>query len=884
MTDTFILNKSDEGAINVSVTFINRNHGQSILEYVFIAMLVILGVIVMGPYVIRSVNAHFKLWDEAMDQRQVPINVGISGECHCGKPVAQACGGKGWVVSCAPNQRLYASQCSPPTCGFGSSPQSSIGTGTGTSTGTRSGVISTSAGYIEYCSDTATDHTFCCSQYTSCSAILGSSNSQSCCGTAGERPAGASPDANGFLSANPSPGRDLLSHCYTGEELGYNQCDPIPPSGVDAYKCKPSPQLCNPACLPVGYLPNNASFCPGAQQGLTHNWWTALLGPQNCTQYTYQGNQVQTWTPPPTGNGYFTVEIWGGGGGGGGGGSGSGSPDGGGGGGGGLAVATLAPGQNGPFYIHVGKGGQGGTGGGGSSGTGGSDGASSWFSINSSGQNSTTYLEAYGGHGGGRVVSGGTGAQGGTANITSGLLSSSIYNGGKGGDAAIGGGGGGGAGGGGAGGQGSCGASWTGSTASGVCSGQGVNGQGSSFYKGGQGGHSWGDCAFGTTVCGQAGTSATGPGGGGGGSGAGWHGEDGQNGMVTICTLNTCPDAADPNAPKCVAQCNQGYVPQTDPATQQITCQPIACPSLINGSFEQPTVASGNWASESNPQGWSTPNGPLTIHNNQGEAGSSDLAAVGSQHAEMDDFGTSTGNKTISQTVSTVPGKTYYISFAYSPRSGKNTTDCKGTLSSKACMGVDVQWNGATIATVAADGTNQSTNQWTYYSYPVTGTGSDTLSFVADQSAANGCDTGHCGGYIDDISINCCPVAQLNCSTPTGNGVIVRTGSTSDNDCGGTGVCCNSGEILAGYCLGTDSKPRGGVTYRDSRCVRAYEGDNDCDDDHVSYILFCIPCPCQQCSTPIANSGTGGFSSNVYYGPPDTSSLTCADGSKPQCN
>ena len=41
-----------------------RKKGQSFIEYSIIAVLVILGVVVMGPYVLRSINAHFKMWDD----------------------------------------------------------------------------------------------------------------------------------------------------------------------------------------------------------------------------------------------------------------------------------------------------------------------------------------------------------------------------------------------------------------------------------------------------------------------------------------------------------------------------------------------------------------------------------------------------------------------------------------------------------------------------------------------------------------------------------------------------------------------------------------------------------------------------------------------------
>ncbi len=42
----------------------HHRHGQSLIEYSLIALLVILGIVVMGPYVLRSINAHFKIWDE----------------------------------------------------------------------------------------------------------------------------------------------------------------------------------------------------------------------------------------------------------------------------------------------------------------------------------------------------------------------------------------------------------------------------------------------------------------------------------------------------------------------------------------------------------------------------------------------------------------------------------------------------------------------------------------------------------------------------------------------------------------------------------------------------------------------------------------------------
>jgi len=43
-----------------------NERGQSIIEYTLIAVLVILGIVYMGPYALRSVNAYFKLWDDSV--------------------------------------------------------------------------------------------------------------------------------------------------------------------------------------------------------------------------------------------------------------------------------------------------------------------------------------------------------------------------------------------------------------------------------------------------------------------------------------------------------------------------------------------------------------------------------------------------------------------------------------------------------------------------------------------------------------------------------------------------------------------------------------------------------------------------------------------------
>ncbi|MBF0571250.1 MAG: hypothetical protein HQL12_05200 [Candidatus Omnitrophica bacterium] len=96
-----------------------NKRGQSIIEYCLIIILVILGVVFMGPYVLRSVNAHFKLWDEGTRDsfeehlKQAPINVvpPITTNCVCTHST-NACHG----AYCGPTQDEIDTTCTPTGC------------------------------------------------------------------------------------------------------------------------------------------------------------------------------------------------------------------------------------------------------------------------------------------------------------------------------------------------------------------------------------------------------------------------------------------------------------------------------------------------------------------------------------------------------------------------------------------------------------------------------------------------------------------------------------------------------------------------------------------------------------------------------------------------
>jgi len=156
---------------------------------------------------------------------------------------------------------------------------------------------------------------------------------------------------------------------------------------------------------------------------------------------------------------------------------------------------------------------------------------------------------------------------------------------------------------------------------------------------------------------------------------------------------------------------------------------------IINGSFEDPDIATGTWSVHNAITGWSTTGAGVEIRDNV--AGT---AYDGQQFAELDsDYATNT-NSSISQNVMTTIGQSYLLSFAYSPRINQpaNTN------------GIDVYWNNALLDSVTAIG--GSTHNWTVFEYIVSGTGSDILKF-----AATGLDDS-LGGSLDAVSVSAVPI------------------------------------------------------------------------------------------------------------------------------
>ena len=168
--------------------------------------------------------------------------------------------------------------------------------------------------------------------------------------------------------------------------------------------------------------------------------------------------------------------------------------------------------------------------------------------------------------------------------------------------------------------------------------------------------------------------------------------------------------------------------PQPEQPQQPPQQQPIPVNLISNGSFEAPIVTAynGQWqqfAPSTAGISWTVTGGSLELQRNI-LGGASD----GSQHAELD----AQGSVTISQTLNTVSGQAYEISFDYKarPNTASNTN------------GMNVTWNGADIAPNLTFG-----NTWQTHTVNATGTGSDTISF-ADAGTSDGI-----GTFLDNVSV-----------------------------------------------------------------------------------------------------------------------------------
>ncbi len=92
---------------------------QSSIEYALMMAAVITGIMIVGPYAIRAINAHFQIIAEDTQEsykeipRQGPIIIEVLPGCECSGLIRGACGNG---LDCPRTQRVYSKTCTPVGC------------------------------------------------------------------------------------------------------------------------------------------------------------------------------------------------------------------------------------------------------------------------------------------------------------------------------------------------------------------------------------------------------------------------------------------------------------------------------------------------------------------------------------------------------------------------------------------------------------------------------------------------------------------------------------------------------------------------------------------------------------------------------------------------
>lgn len=150
---------------------------------------------------------------------------------------------------------------------------------------------------------------------------------------------------------------------------------------------------------------------------------------------------------------------------------------------------------------------------------------------------------------------------------------------------------------------------------------------------------------------------------------------------------------------------------------------------VVNGSFEADAQAPNTWHIYNNLTGWTGGIAGIELRdNNAGQA------YDGKNFIELD----TNKNSSAAQTIATVAGHDYILSFAYSPRAGVKADS----------NGIDVLWNGHSLGVQTGDGMHNTGNVWSIITRTVHATSNtSTLMF----SAAGKSDS--YGGSLDRVSL-----------------------------------------------------------------------------------------------------------------------------------
>ncbi len=242
---------------------------------------------------------------------------------------------------------------------------------------------------------------------------------------------------------------------------------------------------------------------------------------------------------------------------------------------------------------------------------------------------------------------------------------------------------------------------------------------------------------------------------------------------------------------------------------------------LKNGGFEMPDIGTGSFSIVKDINldagsvlewlvAWTSPQdgGRLGLEIQDHIAGNPAVGS-GDQFAELD------GDHpvTISQTVATVPGQQYELSFKYSPRAGRTAADNQ----------ITVKADGSVLgAVLSADGNTDGTTNWNDYFRTFTAADASTLIEFAD----TGTDTSY-GGYLDDVSLHC--VVPVEDTTVTVTKVVV---GNENYDASDFPLFVGEEGVVSG--VATEVKPGTYTVYESSNAdfTPSFSGDCVADEDN----------------------------------------------------
>lgn len=171
---------------------------------------------------------------------------------------------------------------------------------------------------------------------------------------------------------------------------------------------------------------------------------------------------------------------------------------------------------------------------------------------------------------------------------------------------------------------------------------------------------------------------------------------------------------------------------------------------VSNGGFEEPVVA-GSYEQLPEVSGWTSSIGLFEIQKSDAQPGFS-TAFEGNQYLEIN----STMLSSVSQTLSTIAGQVYNLSFAFAGRA-----DTPGGAES----GVQVSFGANPIASITA----AANGVWTLYNYTFTALGTSTiLAFHSfDPVSASSY-----GSYLDAVSVSAVPEPETYAMMLVGLGLV----------------------------------------------------------------------------------------------------------------